>query len=112
MNDDDYYKSIKEALTTIGFSSSEREMLIFLFELSDGASASLAATELEIPRQTAYSLLKKLADKGAVCINTIREKGNDSSVFFTNKEHLSKFIDDRCAQLQHTKRVFLYAETC
>jgi len=99
----DYYKSLKEALTTIGFSPKEQEILIILLELKGGVSTSFAAQELEIPRQTAYSLLKKLAQKGAVSIKMFRHEGNNSSIFLTSKEQLSKFIDDRCAALQKAK---------
>jgi predicted DNA-binding transcriptional regulator len=103
MSHDDYYKQLKEALTIVGFSAPEQEILILLLELRNGLSASLAAQELEIPRQTAYSLLKKLARKGAVSIKTLRHEGNNSSIFFTSKEQLSKFIDNRCATLQKAK---------
>jgi predicted DNA-binding transcriptional regulator len=103
MSHDDYYKPLKEALTIIGFSAPEQEMLILLLELKGGASASLAAQELEISRQTAYSLLKSMAKKGAVSIKMIRKEGNNSQVFLTSKEHLSKFIDNRCAALQKAK---------
>lgn len=99
----DYYKSTKEALTTIGFSPKEREILIILLELKGGVSTLFAAQELEIPRQTAYSLLKKLTKKGAVSVEMARHEGNNSSIFSTSKEQLSKFIDDRCAALQKAK---------
>ncbi len=107
MSHDDYYRSIKGVLTVIDFSPKEQEILIILLELKSGVSASLAAQELEVPRQTAYSLLKKLSDKGAVSIGTIRKEGNNSAIFLTSKEHLSKFIDDRCAALQSAKTALL-----
>jgi predicted DNA-binding transcriptional regulator len=103
MSHDDYHKSLKEALTVVGFSAPEQEILIFLLELRNGLSASPIALELEIPRQTAYSLLKSMAKKGALSVEMTRQEGNNGSVFSTSKEQLSKFIDNRCAALQKAK---------
>ncbi len=100
---DHEYKILKENLTILGLSKSEQDMYFLLMEIQSPQPVTILALELEIPRQTANSILKVMAKRGIV----IKTKHHGKSCFHTNLQQINKYIDKTIISLEVARKIIV-----
>ena len=98
-------QKIQESFDKLGLSKSEQEVLMFLLETKSEWPISAIAGELEMPRQTVNSTLKRLIKNGMV--HEIKQKG--VSLFLSDATQLSNYTESQCKMIQEATRTILDA---
>jgi predicted DNA-binding transcriptional regulator len=89
---------LQKALKQLGLKRREIDVTSALVELG-GAKISTLASKCKLPRQTVYSILKKLSQRGLVT----RSSKNGVIWFSSNPKELVQFVDNQKAELQKIK---------
>lgn len=85
-----------DSLKVFGLSKQEQDVFIFIAGLPNGINAKWLGLELDMPRQTVNSILKKLAKQNLLQRRT--EQG--MHIFAVTKDLIEKFADEKCRSLQ------------
>jgi len=96
---DHEFRIIKENLDTLGLSKTEQKTLLLLMEIQTPLPVSALAPELEVPRQTANTILRNMSKRGIV----LQTHQNGISCFHTNRKQISAYVDALCDKLQKAK---------
>ena len=100
---DHEYKILRENLTILGLIKSEQDMYFLLMEIQSPQPVSVLAKELEIPRQTANSILKDMTKRGIV----IKTKHQGKSCFHTNLEQINTYIKATISRIETAGKIVL-----
>ncbi len=90
-------------LQTLGLSERERHIMDVLLEFHRPIKSSNIAAEAELPRQTAYSALCAMAERGYI----VQTDHNGTKYFYADAKELIRYIDlerDRLLKAKHALR--------
>ncbi len=100
---DHEYKILRENLTILGLIKSEQDMYFLLMEIQSPQPVSVLARELEVPRQTANTILKNMTKRGII----LKTKHYGKSCFHTNRDQTAIYIDAMIFRLQTAKKTII-----
>ena len=93
------HREIRENLAIIGLSETEQDTLFALMEFQQPLPVSILALELEMPRQTANTILKNMSKRGII----IKSKKDGMAHFHANQDQISIYVDALCDKLKRAK---------
>jgi predicted transcriptional regulator len=97
------YKEIRDNLSIIGLSKTEQDAFFVLMQIQWPQPVSVLAPELEVPRQTANTILRNMSKKGLV----IQTNQDGVSHYHTNIKQISEYVDTMCVRLQKAKNYII-----
>ncbi len=90
---------IQKVLKEFGLSQSEVEVCEALIKLGH-SKASHIASEVELPRQTTYSILKKLVQQNVITQSSL----NGVNHFFCDYRHVEEYLESEIRRLTNVKK--------